>query len=326
MTQNMKSIDDLIVAAVCEVVRMSRSSVSKIANAALLETYWHIGRLILAADEDEEQEMRLRKTFVKRLSHRLGLVLGNGFDERNLSNMSAFRAAYPIWSSVNAALSWNHYRILSRIAEPEKRDYYHQQCVAENWSPRLLRHHMDHFLFENPVSMSQVDEVAGKQDFTKDPYIREFWGLPGLGKFSEGELESTIIDQVYHFMIALGKGFAFVARQQRIVTDTSDFHVDLVFYNYILKCFVVVDVKTGPLTHQDIGQIDMYVRMYDNLKRRADDNPTMGILLCTEKDETIVKYSVLAENKQLFANKYLLFLPEEEELRRLIEHECDRIM
>ncbi len=326
MTQNMKTIDDLIFAAVFEVVRISRSSVSKIANAALLETYWHIGRLILAAEQDDEQEVRLRHTFVKRLSNRLGLALGNGFDERNLVNMRAFRAAYPVWGNVNPALSWNHYRILCRIAEPEKRDYYQQQCVAGGWSTRLLRHHIDHFLFENPVSVSKVDEVAGHQDFAKDPYIREFWGLPGLGKFSEGELESTIIDQVYHFMIALGKGFAFVARQQRIVTDTSDFHVDLVFYNYILKCFVVVDVKTGPLTHQDIGQIDMYVRMYDNLRRRADDNPTMGILLCTEKDETIVKYSVLAENKQLFASKYLLFLPEEEEFRRLIDRERDRVV
>jgi predicted nuclease of restriction endonuclease-like (RecB) superfamily len=326
MTQNMKAIDDFVVATVAEIVKISRSSVSKLANAALLETYWHIGCLILSAELDEEQEARHRHSFLKRLSNRLGIALGNGFDERNLNNMRAFRASYPIWSGVNTILSWNHYRILSRIEVPEKRDYYHHRCVLGGWSTRLLRHNMDHFFFENAVSISANDEVTGNEDLTRDPYIREFFGLPRLEKTSESGLESMVLDHVSTFMIELGKGFALVARQQRIVTDTSDFYVDLVFYNYILKCFVVVDVKTGPLAHHDIGQMDMYVRMYDNLKRRADDNPTIGILLCTEKDETIVKYSVLAENKQLFASKYLLFLPEEEELRRLIEHECDRII
>lgn len=159
------------------------------------------------------------------------------------------------------------------------------------------------------------------QNFIKDPYIFEFLGLPCEIKNSEFALETAIINHLQQFLLEFGKGFAFVARQQHIATDTSDFYIDLVFYNYLLKCFVIIDLKTGNLTHQDVGQIDMYVRMYDDLKKSADDNPTIGILLCSEKDETIVKYSVLSDKNQLFASKYLLYLPKEEELKLLIENE-----
>lgn len=184
-----------------------------------------------------------------------------------------------------------------------------QNTAATNKDERLLEHKTEN---TDPNTI---------QNLIKDPYIFEFLGLPINTKNNERTIESAIIDHLQHFLLELGKGFAFVARQQHIVTDTSDFFIDLVFYNYLLKCFVIIDLKIGDLTHQDVGQIDMYVRMYDDLKLGSGDNPTIGILLCSEKDETIVKYSVLNDKNQLFASKYLLYLPKEEELKQLIEQD-----
>jgi len=184
-----------------------------------------------------------------------------------------------------------------------------QNTAATNKDERLLEHKTEN---TDPNTI---------QNLIKDPYIFEFLGLPINTKNNERTIESAIIDHLQHFLLELGKGFAFVARQQHIVTDTSDFFIDLVFYNYLLKCFVIIDLKIGDLTHQDVGQIDMYVRMYDDLKLGSGDNPTIGILLCSEKDETIVKYSVLNDKNQLFASKYLLYIPKEEELKQLIEQD-----
>lgn len=184
-----------------------------------------------------------------------------------------------------------------------------QNTAATNKDERLLEHKTEN---TDPNTI---------QNLIKDPYIFEFLGLPINTKNNERTIESAIIDHLQHFLLELGKGFAFVARQQHIVTDTSDFFIDLVFYNYLLKCFVIIDLKIGDLTHQDVRQIDMYVRMYDDLKLGSGDNPTIGILLCSEKDETIVKYSVLNDKNQLFASKYLLYIPKEEELKQLIEQD-----
>jgi predicted nuclease of restriction endonuclease-like (RecB) superfamily len=186
-----------------------------------------------------------------------------------------------------------------------------------------LQRQINSLAFERLVKFFPEKEKPTIQNLLKDPYIFEFLGLPNDSKNTEFAIETAIIDHIQKFLLELGKGFAFVARQQHVVTDTSDFYIDLVFYNYLLKCFVIIDLKTGNLAHQDIGQIDMYVRMYDDLKRSLDDNPTIGILLCSEKDETIVKYSVLNDQNNLFASKYLLYLPKEEELKQLIEQ--DRI-
>jgi predicted nuclease of restriction endonuclease-like (RecB) superfamily len=233
--------------------------------------------------------------------------------------MRKFFLAFPILDALRQELSWTHYRLLCRLDSEEKRNYYLNESVATNWNSRTLQRQINSMAFERVLEhQSGNPETNSIQNFTKDPYIFE---LPTQSKNSERSIETAIIDNLQQFLLEFGKGFAFVARQQHIATDTSDFYIDLVFYNYLLKCFVVIDLKTGNLSHQDLGQIDMYVRMYDDLKRSSDDNPTIGILLCSEKDETIVKYSVLNDKSQLFASKYLRYLPKEEELKRLVEQD-----
>jgi predicted nuclease of restriction endonuclease-like (RecB) superfamily len=218
-------------------------------------------------------------------------------------------------------LSWTHYRLLSRLDTEAKRNYYIEEAIASNWNSRELQRQINRMAFERVVKHLPDHEHVNIQNILKDPYIFEFLGLSAETKNSEFAIEAAIIDNIQKFLLEFGKGFAFVARQQHMVTDTSDFFIDLVFYNYLLKCFVIIDLKTGSLAHQDIGQIDMYVRMYDDLKKGNDDNPTIGILLCSEKDETIVKYSVLNDKNNLFASKYLLYLPKEDELKQLVEQD-----
>jgi predicted nuclease of restriction endonuclease-like (RecB) superfamily len=220
-----------------------------------------------------------------------------------------------------------------RVEKPEARAWYLNEAAEQNWSTRVLERQISSLYYER-LHMSRdkkaaIEEMQQKtahlapepRDFIKDPYVLEFLGLKDNPDFRESDLEQAIIGKLQAFMLELGKGFAFVARQQRIATDTKDFFVDLVFYNYILKCFVLVDLKTGELSHQDIGQMDMYVRLYEDTMKGADDNPTVGIILCAEKDHTVVKYSVLNENRQLFASKYMLYLPTEDALRRELERE-----
>jgi len=230
-------------------------------------------------------------------------------------------------------LSWSHYRLLIRVEKPAAREWYMNEAAEQNWSVRALERQINSLYYERLLASRAkppvVEEMREKtaplaptpRDFIKDPYVLEFLGLQDSPVFRESDLEQAIIGKLQTFMLELGKGFAFVARQQRISTDTKDFFVDLVFYNYLLKCFVLVDLKTGELTHQDIGQMDMYVRLYEDTVKGPDDNPTVGIILCTEKDHTVVKYSVLSESRQLFAAKYKLYLPTEEELIEEIERE-----
>jgi predicted nuclease of restriction endonuclease-like (RecB) superfamily len=228
-------------------------------------------------------------------------------------------------------LSWTHYRLLLRVDTPEARLWYMQEAAAQNWSTRVLERQIGTLYYDRLLSSPDKDGLLGEtqqtsqaqapRDFVRDPVMLEFLGLPETGCLLEAELERALMDKLQQFLLELGKGFAFVARQQRISTETQDFYIDLVFYNYLLKCFVLIDLKTGHLAHQDIGQMDMYVRMYDDLRRGADDNPTVGILLCGSKDQSVVRYSVVHESQQLFASKYRLVLPSEEELRREIERE-----
>lgn len=304
--------------AVSQIIVEARKRSYSIVNTILLETYWQIGKLINQDELQGEKRALYGKGLLKKLADHLTLKFGKGFDERNLNNMRAFYRAFPIWNAVRTELSWTHYRLISRIEEENKRNYYLKQSIESGWNSRTLDRNISTLYFERQLSDANSPANKAAQSL-KDPYIFEFLGLPQSVKYHERDIESSLIDHLQSFLLELGRGFAFVARQQHIVTDTSDFFIDLVFYNYYLKCFVLVDLKTNKLTHQDIGQMDMYVRMYEDLKKAPDDNPTIGIILCTEKDETVVKYSVLAENKNLFASKYLLYLPKEEELKRLIE-------
>ena len=318
----MNIIDSSLIDSVKEVIIQSRQRVFRMVNASLLDTYWNIGRLIVEDEQNGNSKAIYGKSTLKNLSKELTLEFGKGFDESNLRNMRTFYVSFPNCDALRHELSWTHYRLLSRVDSEHKKMYYLNESIAGNWNSRTLQRQINTLTFDR--ILEPTDENTDKikiEHLIKDPYIFEFLGLENNIKNTENKIESSILEHIQKFLLEFGKGFAFVARQQHIVTDTSDFFIDLVFYNYILKCFVIVDLKTTSLSHQDIGQIDMYVRMYDDLKKSEDDNPTIGILLCTEKDETIVKYSVLNDKNNLFASKYVMYLPKEEELKQIIDQD-----
>lgn len=318
----MEVSEDNLFQSIKEIITQSRDKVFRMANSTLLLTYWQIGQLIVEDEQKGKERAEYGKYTLKKLSKKLTLEFGKGFDESNLRNMRSFYNIFPIRDAVRHELSWTHYRLLLRQENNQKRIYYLNESIQNNWSSRDLKRQINSLAYERVLQHKKSSHET-IHSVLKDPYIFEFLGIKSDEKISEKEIETGIIDHIQKFLLEFGKGFAFVARQQHISTDTSDFYIDLVFYNYILKCFVIIDLKTGELSHQDIGQIDMYVRMYDDLKRGDDDNPTIGILLCSEKDETIVKYSVLNDKNNLFASKYLLYLPREEELKQIIDQ--DRI-
>ena len=228
-------------------------------------------------------------------------------------------------------LAWTHIQRVLKVSNEQARRYYLTEAAENMWSVRTLDRNISTLYYDRlihsenkaPViaEMQEKTKALQVEEFIKNPTVLEFLNLPTNQAYTEAELEKSLIDNLQKFMLELGKGFAFVSRQEHIRTETSDFFIDLVFYNYILKCFVIVELKTEKLTHQDIGQLDMYVRLYDDLKKRPDDNPTIGLLLCTETDSVVAKYSVLHDNPQLFASKYVHYLPSEEELIREIEQQ-----
>ena len=305
--------------SIVDIVVLARKTAYRSNNSILLKMYWEIGEQIIEKEQGGNLKAIYGESTLKNLSMQLSIELGKGFDERNLNNMRAFYKAFPIWNALRTELSWTHYRIISRVENPEQRLQYIQYTIENNWDTRTLQRNVKSNYLGRLLEMPTENIVPSQ--FIKDPYIFEFLNFPTDIKVTENVLETALINHVQQFLMELGKGFAFVARQQHIVTDTSDYFIDLVFYNYFLKCFVLIDLKTEKLGHADIGQIDMYVRMYNDLKKGKDDNPTIGIVLCTEKDETVVKYSVLAENENLFASKYRLYLPKEEELKQLIDQD-----
>jgi predicted nuclease of restriction endonuclease-like (RecB) superfamily len=285
---------------------------------------------------EEEQNGKGRadygKQVLKQLSQKLTAKYKKGFDESNLRHMRNFYLIYPKYDALRPELSWTHYRLFLRVENEKARQFYMQEAIDCNWSTRTLERQIGNLYYERML-MSQntqivKDEATEKQitqepkDIIKDPYVLEFLGLKDNTDFRENELEQAIIDKLQLFLQELGKGFAFVGRQYRLTTDTGKhFYADLVFYNYILKCFLIIDLKTLPLTHQDIGQMDMYVRYFEDKIRQDTDNPTIGLILCTEKDKTIVKYSLLNDSNHIFASKYMLYLPTEQELKKEIEQE-----
>ena len=246
--------------------------------------------------------------------------------------MRLFYNAFPIRDALRHELSWTHYRTLLRVEGDAARHWYMTEAAVQGWTTRSLERQISTLYYERLLTTSDRAAVQDEardnlvptqtpRDFVRDPVILEFLGLPGVGRLLEADLERALLDNLQAFLLELGRGFAFVARQYRISSESKDFYIDLVFYNYLLKCFVLFDLKSGELTHQDIGQMDMYVRMMDDLRRAPDDNPTVGIILCTQKDASVVRYSVLHENEQVFASRYKLVLPSEEELRKELERE-----
>jgi len=309
----------------------ARTKVFVAVNTAMVGVYWEIGRQITQAVGERAEYAR---KLLKYLSDRLTPEFGKGFTERNLRAMRQFYEAFPIRHALRAELTWTHYRMLMRVEEPSRREYYLNESVSSGWTSRQLERQINSFYYERLLATQASGKESVKNEIyqleprtdpayiLKDPYILEFLDLKENRDYQEAELEQALIDKLQEFLLELGKGFSFVARQKRITTDHGEhYYIDLVFYNYILKCFVVIDLKTGKLTYQDIGQIDFYVRFFDDKLKQPDDNPTIGIILCADKDESMVKYSVLADNENLFASKYRPYLPTEEELKAELQRE-----
>ncbi|SDH47867.1 Predicted nuclease of restriction endonuclease-like (RecB) superfamily, DUF1016 family [Dyadobacter soli] len=318
---------------VVQILKLARQKAYSAVNSEMVIAYWQMGRRIVQEELQGEQRAAYGESILKTLSIALTAELGSGFSYANLRNFRQFYLTYPdeaICYTVCSKLSWSHNRTIMRVENPEARDYYLKECACQAWSVRTLERHINSFYYQRLLSSkNKSDTTNGNEDvdnlptkdFIKDPYVFEFLNIPEPVSVLEQDIEKALIGNLQQFLLELGKGFSFVGRQFRISTETSHFYIDLVFYNYILKCFVLFDLKTGKLMHQDTGQMDMYIRMFDDLKKQDDDNPTIGIILCTEKDETVVKYSILNDSKQLFATKYMLYLPTEQELIAEIERE-----
>ncbi|MDR0455995.1 MAG: PDDEXK nuclease domain-containing protein [Treponema sp.] len=316
-------------ADISQILNEGRNKVHAAVNFTMVETYWNIGKRIVEQEQQGKERANYGDLLIVNLSRYLSGTFGKGFSEANLKNFRQFYLTWPndeIRYTVCSELSWSHIRLIMRLDSEKTREYYLKESRIQGWSVRVLERNIRTNYFERLLSSQEPELLAVEQtnspateSLIKDPYVLEFLDLPENPIPKETSLESTIISHLQEFLLEMGRGFSFVGRQFRISSETSHFYIDLVFYNYLLKCFVVIDLKTKKLTHQDIGQIDMYVRMFDSLKRGEDDNPTIGIILCAEKDETIVKYSVLAENSQIFASKYRLVLPTEEELTAELE-------
>ena len=311
-----------------QILEQARTKARSAVNAAMVEAYWQVGQRIVEEEQRGQHKAEYGARLIEDLSTALTADFGKGFSYANLYNCRQFYLTFldqSILYTTCRDLSWSHLRLIMRVDSPQAIDYYCREAREQNWTVRQLERNIKSQSFQRLLS-TQVDQssspgAAAHMEFIKDPYVLEFLQLPEAGLLKESRLEQAIIDELQKFLLELGKGFSFVARQMRISTETNHFFIDLVFYNYLLKCFVILDLKTGKLSHQDIGQMDMYVRMFDDLKRGEDDNPTIGIILCDSKDETIVKYSVIQENQQLFASKYQRILPTEEELIAEIERE-----
>ena len=311
----------------------ARSQAYTAINSAMVQAYWLVGKRIVEEEQGGEVKAKYGDAVLKELSKSLSGDLGKGFSYANLRNFRQFYLTYPdqqICYIVCSKLTWSHNRLIMRVDSPAKRDWYLKETIANNWSVRNLERNINTFYFERILSSREkienttannIQEKLVTNDFIKDPFVFEFLDISQPYDLNEREIEAALIENLQKFLLELGKGFSFVGRQFRISTETSHFFIDLVFYNYILKCFVLFDLKTNKLTHQDTGQMDMYIRMFDDLQRTEGDNPTIGIILCSEKDETVVKYSILKENEQLFASRYRLYLPSEDELIAEIERE-----
>lgn len=329
---NNPSVPDALFHQISQLVQQARQQLQRSVNTAMVQTYWQIGRLIIEHEQQGESRATYGKQQLEQLSARLSGEFGKGFDVSNLRNMRRFYEAFPIRETVSLELSWSHYNQLARIENSSARDWYQREAVQQGWSVRALERQIAALYYERLLSSQEKAPVEAEakantalladnpKHYLRDPYILDFLNLDSRS-YQEADLEQGIINNLQQFLLELGKGFAFVERQQRIHTDDGDYYIDLVFYNYLLKCFVLVDLKLNKLSHQDVGQMDMYVRLYEEQKRCPDDNPTIGLILCSQHNQTVAQYSVLKDSQQLFASKYLTLLPSEEELKRELERE-----
>lgn len=325
MNHNMKRL----YVDICAVLLKARNKVCSAVTFAMVQSYWQIGKLITDEELGGKQRADYGKYLMKELSQRLTHDFGKGFDERELRKICQFYRCFPIRDTLRPELSWSHYRRLLSVEDDSARIWYMNEAAEGGWSTRQLDRQISTLYYQRLLGSAEREVViAEAQDkmseisaetFVKDPYVLEFLDFKDYPALRESTIEKALIDKLQNFLLELGRGFCFVARQKRMRFEDEDFYIDLVFYHSILKCHVLIDLKLGKLKHQDVGQMDSYIRMFDALYRNSDDNPTLGIILCSERNEAIAKYSVLNDAKQVFASKYLLELPSTEDLQREIE-------
>lgn len=331
-------IESLYQQASC-IIENAKTTAYRQINEALVRRNWLIGRLIVEEERKGSERAEYGAALIKMLSKKLTEAFGKGFTKTNLYSFAKFYECFPeIFHSVSgksdSLLSWTHYRIVLQELDADARRWYVNEALAQNWSVRTLQRNISSQYYHRLLSSQRKELVEQEMlqitatlqtndanEFIKNPVVDEFLGFTADSSFLEAELEQSIIDNLEKFLLELGKGFAFIARQQHIHTEKQDYYIDLVFYNYILKCFVLIDLKTSKITHQDVGQMDMYIRMYDEKQRSEGDNPTVGLLLCEDTDEDIARYSILHDNAHLFASKYMTYMPTREQLRAEIERQ-----
>ena len=317
-----------------DILSAARSKVYSAANFAMVEAYWHIGKSIVEK-QGGEARAEYGAGLLAELSSRMTADFGKGFTVANLKNMRQFYVTFPNGYALRSELSWSHYRLLMRVENEQARQFYLDESAKSVWSTRQLERQINSFFYERLLSSQNKSEVSAEiqnlapaktpEDIIRDPYVLEFLGLEPNASFFERDLEQALIEHLQKFLLELGRGFSFVARQKRFTFDGRHFYIDLVFYNYLLKCFVLIDLKLGDLTHQDLGQMQMYVHYYTREMMNEGDNPPIGIVLCADKSDTVVKYTLPEQNTQIFASKYKLYLPTEDELRLELQREYNAL-
>ena len=328
IVDNNKIFDDYY-EKINQMIINSKTNIIRNINHEMVELYYNIGQAINELIDEYNLE-KSQNEIIKSFSNKLTKQFGQGFSVPSLKKMKKFYQVFSGGSTLWNQLSWSHNRLIMNIGDEKRRNFYLGECIKSNWSVRQLERQINSFYYERLISTKEPykEEVKNEintlekkdkiENFVKDPYVLEFLDIKDK-RFLEKDLESNLLEHIQEFLLELGRGFSFVSRQKRIDVDGDNFYIDLVFYNYVLKCFVLIDLKLDKLTHQDIGQMDFYVRYFDNEIKEKEDNPTIGIILCSDKKDTIVKYSVLNDNKNLFASKYQLYLPTEKELALEIE-------
>ena len=313
-----------------DLVINSRNKVYHTVNTEMLNLYWNIGKSIIEIQQGEERA-NYGDTILDKLSQKLTSEFGKGFSKRNLERMRKFYLLYQNWQTVSAKLSWSHYLELIKIDEEPKRNFYLNECINSSWSVRELQRQRDSLFYERLIISADKEKIlelsekgqvlkSGK-DLVKDPFVLEFLDIKENTNYLENDLEKNIIEHLKEFLLELGKGFSYVGNQVRLTLEEEHFYPDLVFYNRLLKCFVIIDLKVGKVLHQDIGQMQMYVNYYDRKIKQNDENKTIGILLSTNKNETIVKYTLPEDNKTIFSSEYKLHMPTEQDLIKAVEEE-----
>ena len=320
---------DTFVGEIRTIINQARSAAVRSVDFSRVQMYWNIGRRIVEEEQHGKERADYGTYLIKNLAKELEPEYGSGFGVRQLERARQFYRVYPIASTVRSQLNWSQYRMLIQIEDPDKREYYELESVNSGWTARETERQINSMLYERLLLSNEKEKVLtvarnqripeSPTEVIKDPMVLEFLGLERKAAYYEKDLESAIISHIAEFLLEMGKGFSFVARQKRILLEDDEFFADLVFYNRLLRCFVVVELKTGKLTHQDLGQLQMYVNYYDRCEKQEDENPTIGILLCSDKNDTVVKMALPENNSTILASKYQLYLPTTEQLIKEID-------